>query len=123
MRSVYGSHETNALFRRLCHDSRLVEPAMQLLDGPVYLHQLKVNAKLGMVGDVWEWHQDFIFWLREDGMPRPLALTAAVFMDDVNEFNGPLLFIRDRTGRASSRCRRAKRFLPSTAAAPGGSPI
>jgi len=93
VRSVYGAHRTNEIFRRLTHHPRLVEPAMQILGGPVYVYQFKVNAKLAFVGDVWEWHQDFIFWQREDGVESPQLLTIAIFLDEVTEFNGPLLFV------------------------------
>ena len=93
VRSVYGSHATNEVFRRLACHPRLVEPAMQILGGPVYVYQFKINAKLAFVGDVWEWHQDFIFWQREDGVEDAQLVTIAVFLDEVTEFNGPLLFV------------------------------
>lgn len=93
VRSVYGSHRTNDLFARLVRDARLLEPARRVLESDVYVHQFKVNAKLAFVGDVWEWHQDYIFWQKEDGMPTPRVVNAVVFLDEVTEFNGPLLFI------------------------------
>ena len=93
VRSVYGSHTTSEVFRRLTRHPRLVEPAMQILGGPVYVYQFKVNAKIAFVGDVWEWHQDFIFWQREDGVESPDLVTVAIFLDAVTEFNGPLLFV------------------------------
>jgi ectoine hydroxylase len=93
VRSVYGSHASNEVFRRLANHPRLVEPAMQILDGGVYVYQFKINAKVAFAGDVWEWHQDFIFWHNEDGLPDPRAVTVSVFLDDVHEFNGPLIFI------------------------------
>ncbi len=42
---------------------------------------------------MWEWHQDYIFWRNEDGMPTNDVVTVALFLDEVNEFNGPLLFV------------------------------
>ncbi len=93
VRSIYGAHEQSARFQQLVHDPRLVEPARQLLESEVYLYQFKINAKLGMAGDVWAWHQDFIFWCKEDGTPEPRLVNAALFLDEVNEFNGPLIFI------------------------------
>jgi ectoine hydroxylase len=66
---------------------------MQLLDGPVYVYQFKINAKVAFQGDVWEWHQDYIFWQREDGVPEPRLVTACIFLDEVNEFNGPLMLV------------------------------
>ncbi len=93
VRSVYGSHRTNEIFARLVRDPRLLEPAREILEGDVYVHQFKVNAKLAFVGEVWEWHQDYIFWQKEDGMPTARVLNAVVFLDEVTEFNGPLLFV------------------------------
>ena len=54
-RTAFAAHTYNEAFRRLgCHP-RLVEPVMQLVDGPVYMHQYKEPlAKLP--GD-WGWAQ------------------------------------------------------------------
>jgi ectoine hydroxylase len=93
VRSVYGSHRTREAFARLVRDRRLLEPARRILEDEVYVHQFKVNAKLAFQGEVWEWHQDYIFWRNEDGMPSPRVITIALFLDEVNEFNGPLLFV------------------------------
>lgn len=93
VRSVYGAHTVNEVFRRLASHPRLVEPAMQLLDSSVFVYQFKINAKVAFLGDVWEWHQDYIFWRNEDGLPEPRVVTMSVFLDDVTEFNGPLIFI------------------------------
>lgn len=93
VRSVYGSHQTNEVFKLLIRHPRLLEPAMQILGGEVYLYQFKINAKVAFVGDVWEWHQDFIFWQREDGVPEPRLVTISVFLDEVHEFNGPLMMV------------------------------
>jgi L-proline 4-hydroxylase len=93
VRSVYGLHRTNEVFHRLSKHPRLVESAMQLLKSEVYIYQFKVNAKAAFGGDVWEWHQDFIFWQKEDSMPKPRVMNAAVLLDDMTEFNGPMFLI------------------------------
>jgi ectoine hydroxylase len=93
VRSAYGSHATNEIFKRLARHPRLVEPAMQLLGSQVYVYQSKINAKAAFSGDLWEWHQDYIFWHKEDGMPSPRVLSAALFLEEVSEFNGPLFLI------------------------------
>lgn len=93
VRSVFASHVHSELFDSLSRLRRLVEPAMQLLRSEVYTHQFKINAKAALEGDQWEWHQDFLYWHKEDGMPEPRVLTATVFLQDVNEFNGPMLLI------------------------------
>ena len=66
---------------------------MRLLDGPVYVHQFKINAKAAFDGDVWQWHQDYGTWARDDLMPEPRAMNIALFLEEVNEFNGPLMLI------------------------------
>ena len=43
---------------------------------------------------MWQWHYDFATHHNDDGVPEPEALNLHVFLDDVNEFNGPLHFIR-----------------------------
>ena len=93
VRSVFALHSTNEKFRCLTRLPRLVEPAKQLLQSDVYVHQFKLNAKVALEGEQWEWHQDFLYWFKEDGMPSPRVLTAAVFLQDVNDFNGPMLVI------------------------------
>ena len=92
-RTAFAAHRYNETFSRLGRHPRLVEPVMQLVDGPVYMHQFKVNAKAAFDGDVWQWHQDFGTWVRDDEMPEPRAMNIAVFVDDVTAANGPLLFI------------------------------
>ena len=92
-RTAFAAHTYNEAHRRLGRHPRLLEPAKQLLDGPVYMHQYKVNAKAAFDGDVWQWHQDYGTWKRDDGMPEPRAMNVAIFLDDVTAANGPLLFI------------------------------
>jgi len=93
VRSVYGSHTTNEVFNKLSRHPRIVEPVQQLLGSEVYVYQFKVNAKAAFGGDLWEWHQDYIFWQKEDGLRSDRAASVAIFLDDVNEFNGPMFII------------------------------
>ena len=92
VRTVFAAHKTNEIFSRLVRIERMAVPAAQLLGGEVYVHQFKINAKLGLDGDQWEWHQDYLYWLKEDAMPAPHVLSA-VFLNAVDDFNGPLLLI------------------------------
>jgi len=92
-RTAFAAHTYNEAFRRLGAHPRLISPVMQLLGGPVYMHQYKVNAKAAFDGDVWQWHQDYGTWARDDLMPEPRAMNIAVFLDDVTAANGPLLFL------------------------------
>jgi len=57
------------------------------------MHQFKINGKMAFEGDVWQWHQDYGTWFNDDLMPTARAMNVAVFLDEVTEFNGPLLFI------------------------------
>jgi len=93
VRSVYGSHTTNEVLRRLSRHPKIVNPAMQILDDQVYVYQFKINAKAAFSGDIWEWHQDYVFWLKEDNLPSARVINAVIFLDEVNEFNGPLFLI------------------------------
>lgn len=93
VRSVFASHVNNGLFGSYIRLPRLVEPAKQILGSDVYIHQFKINAKIALEGEQWEWHQDFLYWHKEDSMPEPRVLTAVLFVEEVNDFNGPMLII------------------------------
>src|SRR5665647_2644929 len=77
----------------LARHPRLIEPLRQLFGEEVYVHQFKLNAKAAFEGDVWQWHQDYGTWHRDDGMPAARAMNIAVFLDEVMPINGPLLLI------------------------------
>src|SRR5205807_8826804 len=92
-RTAFASHTYSEVFRLLAHHPRLVEPLQQLFGEGVYVHQFKINAKAAFEGDVWQWHQDYGTWARDDGMPEPRAMNISVFLDEVMPINGPLMFI------------------------------
>jgi ectoine hydroxylase len=92
-RTAFAAQTYSEPFRRLGAHPRLIGPVMQILDGPVYMHQFKVNAKAAFDGEVWQWHQDYGTWARDDLMPEPRAMNIALFLDDVSAVNGPLMFI------------------------------
>jgi ectoine hydroxylase len=94
VRTAMGLHLRDPLFARLVRDPRLVQPAQQILDDTeLYIQQVKVNAKEAFTGEQWQWHYDFATHHHEDGVPKPLALNLHIFLDEVSEFNGPLVFI------------------------------
>ncbi len=93
VRSVYGTHMTNKLFNQLSQHPRIANPAAQILGSGIYVYQFKINVKAAFSGDIWAWHQDYIFWRNEDGMPTARVTNAVIFLDDVSEFNGPLIFV------------------------------
>lgn len=94
VRTAMGLHLRDETYARVVRHPRLFEPAAQILgDRRLYIQQVKVNAKLGFSGEVWQWHYDFATHHAEDGVPEPLALNLHILLDDVTEFNGPLWFI------------------------------
>ena len=94
VRTAMALHLRNDAFARLVRHPRLVGPAMQLLGPQLYVQQVKVNAKEPFAGEAWQWHYDFATHHGEDGVPEPLALNLHVFLDEVTDYNGPLIFIR-----------------------------
>ena len=92
-RTAFAAHTYHEAFRRLGRHPRLLGPVEQIIGGPLYMHQFKVNAKVPFDGEIWQWHQDFGVWHRDDEMPEPRAMNIALFLDDVTAANGPLLFL------------------------------
>jgi ectoine hydroxylase len=93
VRTNFAAHLYSAPFARLARHPRMVQPVMDLFEEEVYMHQFKINGKAAFEGDVWQWHQDYGTWKNDDWMPTERAMNIAIFLDDVNEFNGPLMFI------------------------------
>jgi ectoine hydroxylase len=94
VRTAMGLHLRDELFANLVRDPRFIESAHQILgDDDLYCQQVKVNAKEAFTGEQWQWHYDFATHHHEDGVPEPLALNLHIFLDEVTEFNGPLIFI------------------------------
>jgi ectoine hydroxylase len=93
VRTNFAAHMYSAPFARLARHPRMIDPVVQVFGEPVYMHQFKINGKMAFDGDVWQWHQDFGTWFNDDQMPEARAMNVAIFLDAVNEFNGPLMFI------------------------------
>ena len=93
VRTNFAAHLYSYPFAKLARHPRMVEPIKQLFGEDVYMHQFKINGKLAFDGDVWQWHQDYGTWMNDDQMPEARAMNVAIFLDEVNEFNGPLMFI------------------------------
>jgi ectoine hydroxylase len=93
VRTNFAAHLYSAPFARLARHPRMVEPVEDLFGEKLYMHQFKINGKMAFEGDVWQWHQDYGTWLNDDMMPTERAMNVAIFLDDVDEFNGPLMFI------------------------------
>ena len=92
-RTAFAAYTYNEGFRRLGAHPRLIRPVEQIFGEPLYMHQFKINAKAAFDGDVWQWHQDYGTWMRDDGMPEPRAMNISVFLDEVMPINGPLMII------------------------------
>ena len=93
VRTNFAAHLYSAPFARLARHPRMVKPIEQIFGEKLYMHQFKINGKAAFDGDVWQWHQDYGTWKRDDEMPEARAMNVAIFLDEVNEFNGPLMFI------------------------------
>ncbi len=93
VRTNFAAHMVSEPFARLARHPRMIEPVQDLLGEALYMHQFKINGKMAFEGDVWQWHQDYGTWLNDDQMPTERAMNVAIFLDDVNTFNGPLMFI------------------------------
>lgn len=93
VRSLFRIHRTNARFRSICKDDRIVEIARQLLGGEVYIHQSRINFKPAFSGKEFFWHSDFETWHVEDGMPRMRAVSVSISLTENHEFNGPLMVV------------------------------
>ena len=93
VRTNFAAHLYSEPFARLARHPRMVEPVQDLLGEALYMHQFKINGKAAFDGDVWQWHQDYGTWLNDDLMPTERAMNVAIFLDDVSEYNGPLMFI------------------------------
>ena len=93
VRTNFAAHLYSAPFARLARHPRMIEPVEDLLGEPLYMHQFKINGKMAFEGEVWQWHQDYGTWLNDDMMPTERAMNIAIFLDDVTEHNGPLMFI------------------------------
>jgi ectoine hydroxylase len=93
VRTNFAAHMYSEPFARLARHPRMVKPVEDLLGEKLYMHQFKINGKMAFEGDVWQWHQDYGTWLNDDLMPTERAMNVAIFLDDVTEHNGPLMFI------------------------------
>jgi ectoine hydroxylase len=92
-RTAFAAHLYNEAFGILGRHPRMIEPIEQVFGEKLYMHQYKINAKAKFSGDVWQWHQDYGVWARDDGMPEPRAMNISIFLDEVYPYNGALMLI------------------------------
>ncbi len=89
---IYGMHLLDPRLSTLARHPRLVAICEQLLGNSVYVHQSRVNAKQ-TGGAIVNWHQDFGTYHRVDGVPRPDGIMIAVFLNEVSDYNAPLMAV------------------------------
>lgn len=93
LRSIFGIHYLSPFFSKFALDERITSVVKNILADELYIHQSRVNFKPGLEGNSFFWHSDFETWHAEDGMPDTRCLSASVFLNDNNEFNGPLMVL------------------------------
>lgn len=81
-------------FRQLLRHQRVCEVSRDILGtAAFYNHQYKIVTKQPFGSTSMPWHQDYGSWRNIDGMPQPKAITIGIYLEEVSEFNGPLVFI------------------------------
>lgn len=93
LRSLFQIHQTNDCFAKVARDPRIAAVARQILAGPVYIHQSRLNFKPGLRGKEFYWHSDFETWHSEDGIPRMRALSCSILLTDNDAQNGALMVL------------------------------
>lgn len=93
IRAIYASHLRQPEFDLLTKSQRFLASAKQLVDYDLYIYQFKINSKPALGGESWVWHYDFSVWHAADQLPKPNQVNVALCLDDLTEFNGPLIFI------------------------------
>ena len=93
VRSIFDVHRRSPVCTRVARDPGILAIVEQLLGGPVYVHQSRINYKRGFDGKEFYWHSDFETWHVEDGMPRMRAISVSIALADNLPVNGPLMLI------------------------------
>jgi ectoine hydroxylase len=88
----WGMHLFDERLEALVRHPDIVNPAKQLLENDIFVHQSRINMKQTN-GSIVAWHQDFGTYHRVDGVPEPRGIMIAVFVDDVTNANAPLLAV------------------------------
>ena len=91
VRSLMNVHTYSKAADKLIRHQSIIDPVKQILQSDVYVFQCILNLKRAFTGDIWQWHQDYSTYLIDDGMPANRLVNVLIFMDEVNEFNGPLM--------------------------------
>ena len=93
VRSLMNVHTYSKAADKLIRHQSIIDPVKKILQSDVYVFQCILNLKRAFTGDIWQWHQDYSTYLIDDGMPANRLVNVLIFMDEVNEFNGPLMLV------------------------------
>ena len=93
VRSLMNVHTYSTAADKLIRNPLIIDPVKQILCSDVYVFQCVLNLKRAFTGDICQWHQDFSTYLIDDGMPANRLVNVLIFLDEVNEFNGPLMLV------------------------------
>ena len=93
VRSLMNVHTYSKAADKLIRHQSIIDPVKQILQSDVYVFQCILNLKRAFTGDIWQWHQDYSTYHIDDGMPANRLVNVLIFMDEVNEFNGPLMLV------------------------------
>ena len=85
------------------------------------MHQFKLNAKAAFEGDVWQWHQDYGTWARDDGMPEGARHEhcGVSRRGDADQWPAVAHSEKPQAGRARGRPRHADHVLSAVDAGQG----
>lgn len=70
-----------------------MEPPRQILGSDIYVHQFKINAKAASAEISGNGIRIISTGSKKTACPRRWVAILVVFLEDVNEFNGPLLLV------------------------------
>ncbi|MDP6951610.1 MAG: phytanoyl-CoA dioxygenase family protein, partial [Alphaproteobacteria bacterium] len=89
---IYGAHLWDARIAALAAHPTIHTVARDLLGGPYFIHQSRLNLKQPN-GSVVAWHQDFATYHRVDGIPDARGLVIGVLIDSVGPENAPVIVL------------------------------
>lgn len=91
VRSIFEAHVLSALVMDVARSPAVLDVAEQLLGGPVYLHQSRINAMPAFRGRGFFWHSDFETWHAEDGLPQMRTVSCSIALTTNVPYNGSLM--------------------------------
>ena len=93
LRSVFNPHLYSDVLGRVVRHPRVLDIVEGLLGEAVYVFQMVVNNKAPFNGDMWYWHQDYPTYRADDHIPECRMVNVLIFLDEVTQFNGPLMVV------------------------------